>query len=155
MPSRSNSTRQQGGVTFSQYSELALIPKDDNKTSSQKWHSSQEYQNFRRALIEDARRVSSRDDVRVPSSSVRYQHHNVADQVGIEVFLSRGLAQHVQETRRAHIHAVLREQHLQRQRGVCNVERLARSSMKTSKMTSERARILAIGYWLQSTFEKE
>ena len=66
--------------------------------------------------------------------------------VGIENFVTRGLAKQVVERRRALIRAVLLEQNLQRQRGITDNEMLRTMSRHKSEWSRDRARKLAEGY---------
>ena len=66
--------------------------------------------------------------------------------LGIEVFVTRGLARHIEETRRSHMDAVLSEQGRQNERGVYNAELLSSVSHKKTAWSKKRAETLAIGY---------
>ena len=146
MASRISTTRPHQSITFSQYSELAFIHREEN--ASKLSYTSQDYDMFKRTLIEDARRISREDETRAP-----IPHHH--ERVGIEVFLSQDLARQVDLARRSHVRAVLQEQELQKQRGICDVEKLSSVSSQKSFRSQERARILAIAYWLQHIFDQE
>src|SRR6056300_1196839 len=87
-------------VTFSQYSQLALIPKDNN--ISDKWYSSKESRCFRKTYFDDARRVSS--------SIEQGKTPQVYETVGIEPFTTPDLLKRIQETKSAHVTTVLLEQ---------------------------------------------
>lgn len=132
-------------VAFSRYSQMALIPKD--KLMSKKWYSSQDRYCFRQDMNEAVRRLSreAMDD--------KLSQSNVHECVGIEVFLNKDLARRIMEARCSHIKAVLSEQSRQKRQGICDAEKLAAVSTKTS-WTQERARNLAIDYWLQHILEK-
>lgn len=62
------------------------------------------------------------------------------------MFLTEGLARHVQQTRRAQIVAVLLEQRRQEYQGIHDVEALSTLSKKKSCWSKERAVQLATGY---------
>ena len=134
-------------VTFSHFSELAYIPKDHDP---KKWHSSEDMEGFRRALAVDVRSVSRDlvgDFLRNPSSSTSEHARNPSRQyecLGIEMFVTEGLAKKIQDTRRAHVKAVLDEQALQRQQGICDAKKLS-SVSKRSNWSEKRARIVAMG----------
>ena len=142
------------GVSFSKYSGLAFIPKDGDVPNDQKWYSSQDTSTFRRALIDDVRRILSSHIDGKDDAGTTHNPEMKYERVGIEVFLARGLARQIQETKRAHADAILSEQRAQRHLGICDIEKLASVSKKTLR-SSERARIQAIGYWLQHIFETE
>ena len=95
-------------VSFSKYSEVTLIPKEDIYTSK-KWYSPNDRDQFYQNLNEDIKRAS-RD---IAQQSL---HHRKYECVGIDVFLTEGLAKRLLETKRAHLHAVLSEQNRQRER---------------------------------------
>ena len=127
-------------VTFSQYSSLVLIPKDDLHA---KKNSPQDEQHFRQELVQDARRMA-----RILESTPAY---NITPEqlylcVGIEPFVTPGLALRIEDMRRKHIKAVLEEQRMQRQRGVCDIEKLSFMAQRTSHWARERAGKLAVGY---------
>ena len=161
--SSSRPHRRSRKVTFSRYSELAIVPKADKDVSNNIWYSSKERSEFRRTLSEDVRRVSSSQaasqaahvaegagDVSVVSTLPKVQAYET---VGIEVFLNQELTKRVMETKTAHVHSVLVEQSRQRRQGIHDVEKLAHAS-EQSAWTQERARIIATGYWLQYIFER-
>ena len=131
-------------VTFSQYSQLALIPKDKN--ASEKWYSSKESRRFRKTFFEDARRVSSEiEQGKIPEAY---------ETVGIEPFTTPGLLKWIQDAKCTHVNTVLLEQEFQRQSGFHDPERLANASSQSS-WTKDRAQVLATGYWLQYIFEQD
>ena len=66
--------------------------------------------------------------------------------VGIEVFVTQGLARRVAEKKRAHVNAILSEQIVQEQQGVSDLKKLSGVSEKSSRWTKERAQKLAVGY---------
>ena len=131
-------------VTFSQFSELAFIPQDKNTSL---WYSSKERRHFRQALQQDVRRIARE----IQDDDISQDH--VYERVGIEVITNQSLAKRVVETRYAHVKAVLSEQRIQKQQGIYDVDKLASVSQKTA-WTSERARVLATGYWLQYIFDE-
>ena len=131
-------------VSFSQFSQLALIPKDKNL--SEKWYSSKESRRFREAYFEDVRRVSSAiEQGKIPEAY---------ETVGIEPFTTPGLLKRIEKTKRAHIITLLLEQEFQRQSGFYDPERLANASSQSS-WTKDRAQVLATGYWLQYILEQD
>ena len=143
-------------VTFSHFSELAYIPKDHDP---KKWHSSEDMEGFRRALAVDVRRVSrelQEDFLRNLTSSASEHARNPSRQyecLGIEMFVTEGLAKKIQDTRCAHVKAILNEQALQRRQGICDAEKLS-SVSKKSNWSAKRARIVAMSKWLEDNFEK-
>ena len=143
MDQANSTTTRTRSVTFTQFSELVHIPQDNGV-----WYSPADTRNFQRALIQDVRRLSreiggAEDDIPMD---------RLIECLGIEVFLSNRLAMRVQETRDAHINAILSEQRLQRLHGIMDIEKLANISKRT-EWTAERARTLANTYWEHSTSE--
>jgi len=67
--------------------------------------------------------------------------------VGIEIFLSRDLAQRTREKRARHMIGVLNESGRQGRSERIDDERLSRVSEKTSRWARDRAFELAVGYW--------
>jgi len=66
--------------------------------------------------------------------------------LGIELFLSQGLARQAAEMKRTHIDAVVAEQRTQTALGLCDIERLSSISKESSNCYRERAQKLAEGY---------
>ena len=135
----------QATVRFSKYSKVNLIPKKRGAIS-EKWYSPKDKHYFRCAVSEDVRRISRE----VEEAKLSRDHLHL--RVGIEVFLKEGLPEQMTETKSSHVQAVLAEYRHQKRQGICDIEKLSRVSQET-RWTSERAHILASGYWLQHTFE--
>ena len=134
-------------MSFSHFSEGTLIPEDEPET---KWYSEEEEANFRQTRLNDVRRVS-RAMERTPADAM-VTEDQILNCVGIESFVTEGLAQHAEDVRLSHLEAVLFEQIKQKHRGIYDPERLSKISRLRSRWTKERARRLATGY---STFLKE
>ena len=128
-------------VTFSQFSELAFITKD--VIQSKKWYTKQENHRFRQTMIGDARRMSGEIN-NTPVEAITPEQ--LYECVGIEVFITQGLAMHVAEKKRAHIDAVLSEQMLQEDNGICDIEKLSSVSKNGSRWHRSRAQKLASAY---------
>ena len=81
------------------------------------------------------RRLRERE-MQLFTSSIIYndilQQRNKYECVGIDIFLSEGLLKRVVETKRAHIHSMLSKQSRQRLRNICDIEKLASVSKRTS-----------------------
>ncbi len=127
-------------VTFSQYSSLALIPKDDIRSKN---NSPQDEQRLLQELFQDARRMA-----RILESTPAY---NITPEdlylcMGIEQFVTPGLAVRLQDVKRKHVRTVLEEQRVQRQQGICDIDKLSFVSKQTSGSSRERAYKLAVGY---------
>eukprot|EP00584_Thalassiosira_punctigera_P002771 CAMPEP_0172528836 /NCGR_PEP_ID=MMETSP1067-20121228/3078_1 /TAXON_ID=265564 ORGANISM="Thalassiosira punctigera, Strain Tpunct2005C2" /NCGR_SAMPLE_ID=MMETSP1067 /ASSEMBLY_ACC=CAM_ASM_000444 /LENGTH=146 /DNA_ID=CAMNT_0013312801 /DNA_START=796 /DNA_END=1236 /DNA_ORIENTATION=- len=139
--SNPNPTRPRA-VTFSQFSRLAYIPNDE---AGSKWYSSGERNHFRQALIRDATRVS-RALESASTEGILPDPEQLCECIGIEMLMNQGFALYSMEKKRRHVDAVLSEQMLQRQRGVCDLKRLSEISRTGSEWTTERAQKLATGY---------
>ena len=125
-------------VTFSQYSSLVLIPKDRSKNDSP-----QDKQRFRQELVQDARHMARILET-TPAYDITPEQLYLC--MGIEPFVTPGLAVRLQDIKRKHVRAVLDEQRIQRKRGVCDIEKLSFVSKQTSSWSRERAYKLGVGY---------
>ena len=135
--SNDTSTKSPRGVLFSDFSQLTFIPKDDAES---KWYSPEEKQSNREALIQETRHMLKEIS---STSSDAITSEQLSACIGIELFVTQGLATHVEKQRRVHIQAVLDEQRLQKEYGVCEPEKLCDVSKMTSKWSRHRARKLA------------
>jgi len=131
-------------VTFSEFSEMRIIPRE-NETGS-KWISSQEKQRNRREMIGSIMRMS-RDIIRntAPGAATPEQ---LFECIGIEKFLTPDFARNLREKRRAHVDAVISEQRRQVQEGVSDIEALKEVSKASSRSNRYRSCKLAMGFWL-------
>ena len=127
-------------VSFAQYSGLCIIPKakDINLT----WYSSHDHQRFQASLVQDVKRVTRE----LQGQATMTPEQLCYECLGIEVLVNEGLARQINEKRRAHISAVLREQRLQAERGVRDIDKIAFESMKRSHWSKERAEKLAMAW---------
>jgi hypothetical protein len=132
------------GVTFSEYSELVLIPRSDEHALTATWYSSQDRNHFRQVLISEARRVSK--EIKALSPGEVLSHEQLCECLGVEVFITMGAARKADQARRSHISSVLSEQCRQKQVGECDLERLSRVSKRGSESSTIRASKLAAGY---------
>lgn len=128
------------GVSFSQYSEFAFIPKDE---PSPKWYNPEEKKRFRRNLIADARRLKRELEV-TPTHATTPDR--LCECLGLEAFMNKDLMLSIANKRRAHIDAILSEQRRQRERGVCDLETLSKISKESSEWTATRAQKLGMAY---------
>jgi len=117
-----------------------MIPMDD---FGPKWYSMQEKRGIRDELIRDIRQMT-REIQDTPTDTITPEQLNMC--LGIELFLSPGLARQAAELKRTHIKAVLAEQRTQRALGLCDIERLSSISKESSQHFRERAHKLAEGY---------
>ena len=143
MSSNTLSTKHQA-VTFAEYSDLVCyhIPIGQDKSST--WYSSKDRHSFRKTMTHDAWKASQ--EINHLPSGEAMTHDQLTECLGIEMFLVAGTARSAHQARRAHIAAVLSEQTIQRESGICDVERLSSVSKKGSHQSVERARKLAAGY---------
>lgn len=130
-------------VTFSEYSELVAFPCDHYTATT--WYSSKETRQFRQTMIDDARKASQ-EIMDLPHGGI-LSHEQLTQCLGIKIFRTHGVAKCTGvQARRAHIAAVLSEQLMQKQMGICDVERLSRVSQNTSHASVLDAQKLAVGY---------
>lgn len=109
-----------------------------------KWFSKQERAQFRKSLIRDSERMLKEFED-APEDDFISRDQLLAC-VGIEMFVSKGLAGYVKERRREHIAAVLSEHRQQEEEGIHDAEKLACVSKSKSKWARDRARKLGVGY---------
>ena len=121
----SKSTRE---VTFSQSSQLAFIPEDNAES---KWYSTQEKQKHQEELIRDVRRMRNEINrwqyeslINSSSPSNNITSEQLIKCIGIEAFVTQGLAMNLVKRKRAHVLAVLTEQGLQKQQGIHDAKNL-------------------------------
>ena len=131
-------------VSFSEYSSLYLLVKTDDRTDTDsQWYTPQERKHFRLELLRDARKMSKY--LEDPQAAVSPEQ--LCECIGIEHWLSGPeLARRIEETRRAHVSAVLLEQRRQERTGVHDVHRLASVSMRKTSRSKDRAWRLGVGY---------
>ena len=72
-------------VTFSKFSELVFVPKDITFSAS-KWYSTNDYDRFRQALVQDVMRISN-EISDVPADSI--PRETLIECLGIEVRLAQ------------------------------------------------------------------
>jgi len=125
-------------ITFSEYSDLYFINKDDENSAT--WYSSNDMLQFRKTLVDDAR-TASQDLQDLPLGDMT--HQQLCECLGIETLLFSGVARCIQHAKRAHIAAVLTEQSMQRREGICDIERISRVSQNRSRWTVEKSQKFA------------
>jgi hypothetical protein len=136
-------------VTFSEHSELYIVPAIEHQEGPAMWYSSQDKQGFRRSMVASIRQVSR--EIRDLPRTAKMTTDQLIDCLGIESFITASAASSMAGVRRAHMHAILTEQSRQRHSGTCDLERISRISQKGSFSSKERARKLAGGYAALST----
>ena len=94
-------------------------------------------------MIRDAMRIS-REINNTPIEAITPEQ--LYECVGIEVFVTQGLAVYVAEKKRAHVDDVLSEQTLQEYNGICDIEKLSSVSKNGSRWHRSRAQKLASAY---------
>lgn len=67
--------------------------------------------------------------------------------VGLEVFLSPGLAKRARDKRAIHTKAISEEQFRQIEVNIWDDDRLSRISERSSRWSRERSHGIALGYW--------
>ena len=137
MPSESR----RRAVSFAEYSELYLITQGIAEPTS--FYTEKDKKNFRVDVIRDSRRLKRVLEVGACSglsSEVLYEC------IGLEIWLTDGLAKHVEKARHSHVTAVLSEQRRQRDRGICDIHSMSKVAQQTSQLSKTRANKLAVGY---------
>lgn len=130
-------------VSFSEFSSLVFIPKANEAESESMWYSTEEKESIRQDLIRDATRMA-RTMNGTPVRSITPEH--LVQCIGLEPFVTPGLARRMGQQKRAHVQAVLLEQRSQRTRGISDLDKLASISRDTSGEMTERSHRLAMGY---------
>ena len=135
-------------VSFSEMTQVVTVEPPAPPDAENIWHSKQDKALFKRALVNDVRRISSRlSDT--PRDSV--PQDELYECLGLECLLSPELLARSVEGRRLHTDAILSEQAHQRVFANDDEEDdgsyLSYMSAVSSKPTRERAHQLAVGYW--------
>lgn len=131
-------------VTFAENSDLVYYPIPIGQDKSTTWYSSKDRHSFRQTMIHDVWNASQ--EINHLRSGDILTYEQLSECMGIEMFLSNGVARCAHQARRAHIAAVLSEQRIQQESGICDIARLSSVSTNRSFQTVERARKLAVGY---------
>lgn len=129
-------------VTFSQYSQLAVVPRAEFPDSC--WYSPKDKTRFHRTVAKDVMRMMQ--VIEDTPADAKFTPEQLYEFVGIEIFVTKGMAGYVAAARRAHVRAVLAQQHRQWRQGKCSPEDLAQVSKMMSAKSEERAQKLASGY---------
>mmetsp|Transcript_31664 Transcript_31664/g.66261 ORF Transcript_31664/g.66261 Transcript_31664/m.66261 type:complete len:191 (-) Transcript_31664:193-765(-) len=131
-------------VRFSEVADMTHVDFPSSSELRQRWYTADDKTRFKRILARDVRRMISI----VSSTPGECLSTEVLEAcVGIEIFLSRDLAQRTREKRARHMIGVLNESGRQRRSERSDDERLSRISEKTSRWARDRAFELAVGYW--------
>mmetsp|Transcript_33369 Transcript_33369/g.66360 ORF Transcript_33369/g.66360 Transcript_33369/m.66360 type:complete len:195 (-) Transcript_33369:180-764(-) len=131
-------------VKFSEVADMTHVDFPSSSELRQRWYTADDKTRFKRILARDVRRMISI----VSSTPGECLSTEVLEAcVGIEIFLSRDLAQRTREKRARHMIGVLNESGRQGRSERIDDERLSRVSEKTSRWARDRAFELAVGYW--------
>jgi len=128
-------------ITFSEYSDLYFLNNDGENSTT--WYSSNDMHQFRKTLVDDARKASQ-EIKDLPLGDMT--HRQLCECLGIETLLFSGIARCTLQARRAHIAAVLTEQLMQRREGICDTERISRVSQNRSRWSVEKSLKFASAY---------
>ena len=140
----SSNIKSSRAVSFSESSQLYIVPVDEHQDHSTIWYSSEDKHGFRQSMVASIRKVS-REIEELPIGAAMTPEQ-LTDCLGIESFIVKGAARTATECRRAHINAILSEQRRQKRKGTYDVERLSSISQKGSLLSTERAWKLGRGY---------
>ena len=141
----SETAKRSRGVHFSTHNQLVNIPIPSSEENKARWHSSKSKKKFKKVLINDVRRMAE-----VLSSTSSDDDISTCDLnacVGIEIFLSHGLANLAREKRKMHTNSILNEQSRQQKINIRDDDRLSRVSERSSRWSRDRSHDLAVGYW--------
>ena len=129
-------------VTFSEYSQLSLIPKADECTQDSTWHTREQQQSFTESTMAQTRRLRNLL-ADTPPESITQQ--DLYECVGLENLLSSEISRKVVLRKRAHVDLILSVQ--RSHHGACyKAEKIAFASMHSSRWSRERAANLAASY---------
>ena len=134
-----------GAVSFSVYSEVILLPTDDNEdVTGTTYYNQEDMRRFQQVVLLDVQRLREELGSMAPEE-INTEH--MYDCVGLEKFLSQTLFQRTSAAIQAHLDGVLEEQASQRERiGVVDEEALASRSKLSSAWSRGRAEEIAAGY---------
>ncbi|KAL7525913.1 hypothetical protein ACHAXR_001212 [Thalassiosira sp. AJA248-18] len=114
-------------VTFSQFSKLVFIPKDDIES---KWYSTQDKNRFRQSFIRD---INYHSRLEATTSDRLYDCVGL----GLDPLLNQDLMMRVAGMRRAHINAIHSEQRFQNTRVYVTWRNCRRHPMRVFRMGSK------------------
>ena len=133
-------------VSFSEMSEMRLVFNCRGYLASA-WYSNQEITGVRQAFVQDMRMMISELSDTPPEALTKHQlRQQLSKCIGMESFITEGLAERLTNRKLEHRNAVLLEQRLQQLQGITDIEKLARVSQMHSSYAEERARKLAEVY---------
>lgn len=144
--SSSSSTKGSNRVRFANRIDTQIVDRPSADELLDRWYSPNDKHQFRKALQRTARKLAN-----ILASKADEDEEMSVDElvecVGMEAFLSKGLARHMHEKRKKHSYSVLGEYCCQQQLGVRDDDRLAKVSKLSSKWSRTRAHDVAVGYW--------
>ena len=139
----SETTRRPRGVHFSTHNEMEYIDVTSSEEKSARWYSSKDKRRFKKTLINEVRKMT--EVLATPSHKISASDLSAC--VGLEVFLSQGLAKRIRDKRDMHTNAILEEQCRQIEVNIWDDDRLSRISEKSSRWSRGRSHDIALGYW--------
>jgi len=123
-------------VTFSPWSEMAVIPKEKMKLA-ERWYSTEDHARFKQELIRDVQGVSR---VIATTPADMLTQDELHECIGIESFLNQDLLRHLQAKKRAHVRAIVIGQR------IYNEEELSLVSKISSRWARDGAHFRAKGF---------
>ncbi len=109
-----------------------------------RWYQKKDKKRFKKAIMQDTKRMA---EILASASGEEISSDVLTSCVGIELFLSPGLARRAKEKRMLHSHIILEEISRQEELNIEDDKRIRKLSERSSKWSRERAHDLAVGYW--------
>jgi hypothetical protein len=138
-------------VSFSPTSQLCFIPRSTPKQNAKKWYSSQERDQFKRMLAYNIAQCSAMLSLRTRCSKPPSEDEMIQC-LGIESMLTRGIAEHVMQTKRNHWNKILHEQ--ARQRHYNSYDQVALACLSYTSSQESRVRSYKIAVRLMNSMPK-
>lgn len=131
-------------VRFSTTNRIKQIDKPSVEEFDVRWYQKKDKKRFKRAIVQDTQRMA---EILASASGEEISSDVLNCCVGIELFLSPGLARRAKEKRMLHSQIVLEEIARQEELNIDDERRIRKLSERSSKWSRERAHDLAVGYW--------
>ncbi|KAL7462409.1 hypothetical protein ACHAXS_002786 [Conticribra weissflogii] len=131
-------------VRFSTKNRMKNIDKPSLEEFDVRWYQKKDKKRFKKAIMQDTKRMA---EILASASGEEISSDVLTSCVGIELFLSPGLARRAKEKRMLHSQIILEEISRQEELNIEDDKRIRKLSERSSKWSRERAHDLAVGYW--------
>eukprot|EP00804_Cyclotella_cryptica_P004751 CCRYP_016247-RA/>CCRYP_016247-RA protein AED:0.14 eAED:0.14 QI:0/-1/0/1/-1/1/1/0/157 len=128
-------------VSFSPTSTLILIDYPSLEDKKSLWYSKEDFDMFKLVLARD---ISNCSELIEDATSGLLSDDDSLHCIGLESFVSRGMAQHIAHVKKNHLYRILFEQARQRYLNAYNADALARVSTISSRWSRRRSRAIAV-----------